>query len=486
MKKLREIIKNIEIKEKLNFKPDIMIKGITENSKEVKKDYLFFARKGLTFNGEEYIEEAISKGANVIIRETPSDNRYPDVVQIQVNDIKNAISQVGFNFYDTPQKNLILIGITGTNGKTSVSYFIKTILDLFGKKTGYIGTLFYETDRIIPSKETTPGILKILSLLKEMNEKHFYACVTEVSSHALDQDRLLGLKFDICAFTNLSQDHLDYHKTIENYYQSKKKLFTKYTKSSGSIVISLETKHGYRLAKELENKNLILVNGGDIKTEILDRKNGLFLKISIKDKTYKVKTQILGDYQAKNIATTLGVLLALGYKEDEIIEKLKYLKNPIGRLEVVGRKQGAPIIVDYAHTPEALKEVLKSLRPLVKNKLIITFGCGGNRDRGKRPLMGRIASLFADEIVLTSDNPRYEDPLKIIEEIKQGLNGSKPYYVIPDRREAIRFSIEKLKKGDVLLIAGKGHETYQEIQGIRYPFSDQEEILKILTELGEK
>uniref|UniRef100_A0A7V4N457 UDP-N-acetylmuramoyl-L-alanyl-D-glutamate--2,6-diaminopimelate ligase n=1 Tax=Thermodesulfobacterium geofontis TaxID=1295609 RepID=A0A7V4N457_9BACT len=471
-----------------NFAPYkcLKIKGISENSKEIKDRFIFVARKGTNLDGEVFIEEAIKSGALLIIRESDinPDETYPGTIQIQVKDIKKALSTLSLNFFENPQEKIFLIGVTGTNGKTSVSYFTKNILNLLGFKCGYIGTLFYETDRIIPALETTPSILKVASLLKEMVDKDFKACVIEVSSHALHQDRLLGLFFDIVAFTNLSRDHLDYHKDMEDYYQAKKKLFKEYLKENSKIVISLESEYGKRLAEELKDFSPLLVNNEEIKCEILNKKSRLSFKIKIKDKEYEIPTQLLGDYQAKNLATTLGILLAMGYRIEDLLEPIKKLKNPIGRLELVAEYKGAKIFVDYAHTPEALAEALKSLSSIKENRLIVLFGCGGNRDKGKRPLMGKVASMLADGIILTSDNPRFEDPIKIIEDIKKGINSSKLCKIIPDRKSALEFAIKNLQKGDVLLVAGKGHETYQEIKDKRYPFSDQEEILKIINVLN--
>ncbi len=495
MKTLGEIIKNLEILKGYygsqiikNWGPykNLKIEGITENSSEVKSNYLFIARKGFSFNGETFIEEVVKKGAIVIIRESelnPAES-IPGIIQIQVKDLRKAISSIAFNFYENPQEKLLLIGVTGTNGKTSVSFFTKTLFNLIGIKCGYIGTLFYEIDRTIPAKETTPSILYVTSLLKEMVDKGFKACVMEVSSHALHQDRILGLLFDVAGFTNLSRDHLDYHENMENYYQAKKKLFTDYLKPSGKIVISLENEYGERLAKELKTLSPLLVNNKEINAKVVDTKDGLKLKIKIKDNDYESLVNLFGDYQIKNLVTTLGILMVCGFEIKEILKYLKFLNNPVGRLELVGEYKGAKIFVDYAHTPSALEEALKSLIPLKQNRLIVVFGCGGNRDKGKRPIMGEIASSLADKIILTSDNPRFEDPLEIIEDIKKGINYKTPYKIIIDRKEALKFGINILQKGDILLVAGKGHETYQEIQGKRIPFSDQEEILKIIKGLN--
>lgn len=462
----------------------IFINGITENSKEVLPGYLFVARKGTQLNGEHFIKEAVERGAQAILRESPPDPSFEKVIQIQVKNLKRALSQLIFNFYEVPLERFFLIGITGTNGKTSVSYFTKTLLKFLGVRCAYLGTIFYDLeDEILEAKETTPSILTVGKLFKKLVQKGIYTVVMEVSSHALEQDRIWGINFDLGVFTNLSQDHLDYHLTMENYYQAKKKLFTHYLKPKGKAVISLETSYGERLARELNEIPKILVNNKEIKAEILERTHGLHLKVKSKEKYYQVLTSLVGDYQAKNLMTLWGILLALDYREEEFVKFLEKLKNPPGRLELVTEFNGAKIIVDYAHTPSALESALRSLLPLKKNRLIVVFGCGGNRDVSKRPLMGKVASSLSDLVILTSDNPRFEDPLKIIEDIKKGLNSQTPFEIIPDRKSALNWAIKNLRKGDILLVAGKGHENYLEIRGQRIPFSDREEILKIIKKL---
>ncbi|MGC8871394.1 MAG: UDP-N-acetylmuramoyl-L-alanyl-D-glutamate--2,6-diaminopimelate ligase [Caldimicrobium sp.] len=488
---LRDLIAGKEIVEKFLYDESIEILGLTDDSRRVEPGFIFFARRGTRENGERFIPEAISKGAVCIIRETPPEPSFK-CPQLQVRDLKKVMGELALKFFGNPEKELRLIGITGTNGKSSTSFFLKTLLENLGLKTGYVGTLFYEIDKKkYPAKETTPSILDMASFLKEAKEAEVKYFVMEVSSHALDQDRLYPLKFDLSAFTNLSRDHLDYHSDMEAYYLAKKKLFTHYLKPEGFAVISLESSYGHRLYQELRKEGVLaperifLVNNATIRVEILERTPFLKLKVKGIKREYLVETKLLGDYQALNLGTLMGCALALGLDEEEVILALKDLKNPPGRLELCGAYRGAYIFVDYAHTPEALESALKSLLPLKKGRLIVLFGCGGNRDPGKRPLMGRIASQFSDLVILTSDNPRFEDPEKIIEEIKLGLNGAKPYYAIPDRREAIAFTIKELREGDLLLIAGKGHEDYQEIKGKRYPFSDKEEVEKILRNLSK-
>lgn len=497
MKFLKDIIKDVEI---LKVYPEdekwltIPVYGIADNSKEISEGYVFIARKGTNLKGEDFIPEAINRGAKVIVRETPIEpQKIPSgVYQIQVRDVKKALSQMALNFFDHPEKKLTLIGVTGTNGKTSVCYFTKTLLQSLGVKTGYIGTIFYEIERRIPATETTPSIIKLGWLMKEMVDKGFKACVMEVSSHALDQKRVEGLSFEIAGFTNLSRDHLDYHKTMEAYFQAKKLLFTDYLTPEGKVVLSFETEYGKRLYQELKTflpeDRIFIVNDGYLRVEILGMEDGLEVELKFLEtgEVYRVKTSLFGEYQAKNLATTVGILTALGYPTEEIVLRLRELRNPVGRLELVAEFNGAKVFVDYAHTPSALEYALKSLLPLKKNRLVVVFGCGGNRDAGKRPLMGEVAETIADYVILTSDNPRFEEPEAIIDDIKKGLKGIKPCKVIPDRREAIEFAIRFLEEGDVLLIAGKGHETYQEIQGKRYPFSDQEEILETIKRIKER
>ncbi len=488
MKRLKEILPEEKIIEASNLKEDLMVKGVTDDSRRVEPGFLFVARKGKNLDGEAFIREALKRGAVALLRESPLE-RGLDCPQIRVEDIRRTLGEVALNFYDRPEKGLTLIGITGTNGKSSTSFFLKSLLERLHKKAGYIGTLFYEIEERIPAKETTPSILEIASLLKRANLAQLEYVVMEVSSHALDQDRIYPLHFKVAAFTNLSRDHLDYHETMEAYFSAKKKLFTQYLEKDGRAVISLETEYGKILFSELKSSGplkkeaLIPVNDEAVSVQILGRAPGLKLRIQTARGLYEVETHLFGDYQAKNVATLWGCALALGLRDEEIAWALEGLTNPPGRLELCGNKKGALIFVDYAHTPEALENAIKSLLPLKGNRLITLFGCGGNRDPGKRPLMGRIASKLSDLVILTSDNPRNEDPLRIIEDIKVGMNGSKPYFCIPERRSALEFAVKSLKEGDILLVAGKGHETYQEIGGKRYPFSDQVEIKKILEEL---
>lgn len=490
MKSLKELFEDEEILEKVLYEEEVKILGLTDDSRKVKPGFIFFARKGTKEDGELYIPQAVKNGAVCIVRESPLDPVLK-CSQIRVKDIRRFMGKVALKFYGNPEREITLLGITGTNGKSSTSFFLKNLLETLRFKSAYIGTLFYEIDKNrYPAKETTPSILDLAPLLKEAKEKGVKYLVMEVSSHALDQDRLFPLKFHLSAFTNLSRDHLDYHLDMEAYFSSKKKLFTHYLEKKGKAVISFETSYGVRLYKELieekilEPERIFPVNDGRIEAEILARVPTLKLKIKGLKGEYVVETGLFGDYQALNVGTLFGCALALGFEEKEVISAIKELRNPPGRLELCGSYKGAFIFVDYAHTPEALESALKSLLPLKKGRLIALFGCGGNRDPGKRPLMGSVASKLADLLILTSDNPRFEDPQKILEDIKRGINGAIPFYEIVDRRSAIEFAIKELREGDVLLIAGKGHEDYQEVMGKRFPFSDVKEVKKIIEGLS--
>ncbi len=485
-KALKEVLKGVDITEFCGDL-DIFITGVTEDSREVRPGYLFIARKGTQKSGEEFIEDAIKKGAVAILKEPPV---LPEksVTQVIVKDSKREMGKVALNFFDNPQKKLKLIGITGTNGKTSTAFFARQALEKLGVKTGYIGTVFYDVGEKLPAKETTPSIIKLAELFNLLVKRGFEACVLEVSSHALEQRRLSELKFDVAGFTNLSRDHLDYHKDMESYYQSKKLLFTEHLIEKGGAVISFETKWGKRLLEELLSEclhvRLFPVNTDSFKVEVLGRKEGITLLIERKEAEYKLHLSAIGDFQRFNLGVAWGLLVCLGIEESLLPDAFSGAVSPPGRLEVVGSFNGALLVVDYAHTPSALKAALLGIRPWVKNRLILVFGCGGDRDKGKRALMGAVAEGLADLVIVTSDNPRSEDPQAIIEDILKGFKKKKPL-VIPDRREAIKQAVTLLEEGDVLLVAGKGHEDYQEIKGRRVPFSDKEELLRAVKKFQE-
>ncbi len=487
MKPLKILLKPEEVEGSFLVDWDLPVGGITDHSEKVNQGYIFVVRKGASRDGKDFIPRALQKGAVLLLREDEIETDLP-VAQIKVSNVKEGIFRILSRYYDEPQKKLTFVGITGTNGKTSATFFIKELSKELGVPACYIGTLYYEIGEIRPSQETTPSLFTLMPLWKEAVGKGIKLCAMEVSSHALHQDRIYGMSFDVCGFTNLSRDHLDYHESMDAYYESKKRLFTFYLKSNGKAVISLESDFGKRLVQELKgvlpSGSLFLVNDGNLQVRIIERDPFLKLSVLLKNKgEYVLDTKLVGDFQAKNLALALGVMYSLGFPWEEILSCVEGLTNPPGRLELAASQEGWLVFVDYAHTPEALKSALESLRPLKKGRLLVLFGCGGNRDPGKRPLMGKVAEEIADFLILTSDNPRFEDPRKILEDIEKGLEGKKPYLLIVDREKAISQALSLLQPGDILLIAGKGHEDYQEIQGQRIPFSDREVVKKLVAKM---
>ncbi len=456
---------------------DKEILGLSDDSREISPGWVFVARRGTTVDGHNFIPQALLQGAAGIVAERNLD-LPAEVAFAQVEDTNRVLGELAAAFYGYPQRELTLVGITGTNGKTSVSWFLRQLLEQTGIPTGLLGTIRYVLgERSLKARETTPSILKTMSYLAEMKQAGLTHAVLEVSSHALDQGRVEGLTFQVAAFTNLSRDHLDYHGSLEAYFEAKTRLFTRYLKTRGQAVINTLNPWGRRLAMGL--KVPVTKVGEDPSGEILARTpEGLVFCLRSGGETRQVATRVFGDFQLENLLLTAGCALALGLSFSEVAEKLSTLSAPPGRLELVATYGGALVFVDYAHTPEALRRALLSLKPYVRKRLLVLFGCGGNRDQGKRPQMGRVAEELADLVILTSDNPRFEDPEAIIADIAKGL--STKALIKPDRREALAIALEQLSPGDVLLVAGKGHEDYQEIRGQRYPFSDQEIIREIL------
>ncbi len=455
--------------------------GLTDDSREVKPGWAFVACRGQSRDGHEFIAEALSRGARALITERVV--AVPEGVALAVApDTRAVLGELAARFYDFPAQRLTLIGITGTNGKTSVAWFVREMLRGLGQGVGLLGTIHYDLGtRRLPARETTPGCVRLHRYLAEMVRAGLTHAVMEVSSHALDQDRINPLRFQIAVFTNLSRDHLDYHRDMEAYFQAKKKLFGRYLLSQGKAVVNVSDPWGRRLALELGGQAIRVGEGTALRGSIEAREPGGYrFVLEYQDRRYTLATRLYGDFQLENLLLSVAVGLALGFPLEEIGASLSGISAPPGRLELVACYRGGLVFIDYAHTPGALASALQSLRPLVRNRLVCIFGCGGQRDRGKRPLMGEVAALLADKVVLTSDNPRGEPPEEIVAQILKGIPPTKEPEVILDRREAIYTGLKDLKEGDVLLIAGKGHEDYQEIAGIRYPFSDQEVVREFL------
>ena len=451
-------------------------KGISSNSKEVREGYVFVAIKGTQVDGHDFVEEALQRGALYVLVEREVGIKDPRIIKVE--DTRKALGELASLFYGEVSKRLKIVGITGTNGKTTTTHIVESILNKAGIKTGLMGTIYYRLGEKIYEYEgrTTPDPIKWHSTLKAMWEEGASAVVCEVSSHALDQKRIWGTDFYMVGFTNLSQDHLDYHGTMENYFLAKARLFEEYAYTYA--VINEDDPYGKRL-KVIAKNPRTYGREGDLK--ILDFQTdfeGSRLRVAYEGKVYDFFSNLRGNFQAYNLS--LGILVGFlwGLESQAIQEGIRQVQVP-GRFETYKGK-GFVVVIDYAHTPDALEKVLRTARALCKNRLMVVFGAGGNRDRTKRPLMGKTAEAIADLIVLTSDNPRFEEPMAIIEDILSGIENKGKVLVEQDRRKAIELAISMAQEGDVILIAGKGHEDYQEIKGVKYPFKDSEVVKEVL------
>jgi len=475
------------------------IRGVDYDSRRVNRDFLFAAIPGIHYNGADFIEEAISRGAKAILTQEDLIDRpvHKGVSYIRVRDSREALSKISAAFYDFPSRQLKVIGITGTNGKTSTTYLLESILKAAHFAVGVIGTVNYRIrDRIIPSVRTTPESLELQFLLKEMVEAGITHVIMEVSSHALTQRRVSQIDFDIGLFTNLSQDHLDYHKTMGNYFASKNLLFEslgrlsqkngeKYAivngddQASTGILKTLENSPGVKiLSFGLGDKNLCRAEAIESKSD-----NNRFI-ISYPSADIEVNLSLFGRHNVYNALAAASCGFSLDIEPGFIKEGLEKLKNIPGRFEFIGKHLPFEIVVDYAHTEAALRNILESAGKMSPKRIILVFGCGGDRDKGKRPLMGKAAEELADFSILTSDNPRSEEPEEIINHIKTGFTLKRNYQVILDRYQAIESAIKKAVPGDMIIIAGKGHETYQIYKDGVEPFDDRKAVEKILRAMG--
>ena len=456
---------------------DLEIKGITSNSQEVKKGFIFVAIKGNRQDGRSFIKEAIARGAGIIVveKESPKIKLPEKVVFLVVNDCRKFFAQATHNFYGAPSDKVKVAGITGTNGKTTISYLIEAMAEKSGYDCGVIGTINYRfKGRIIPAKNTTPGAGQLQKLLKKMHRQKVKYCAMEVSSHALDQERAAGINFRQAIFTNLTQDHLDYHKNLENYFLAKAKLFCALA-SSATAIINNDDKYSQRIRKLTRAK--VLTYGIKNKSNIMAKKINFNLhstefSLVSGQINLRMKTNLIGGYNIYNVLAAVAWGISEKLPMEDIKSAIEEFKNAPGRLERVSSSKERSIFVDYAHTPDALFNVISALRPLVKGKIIVVFGCGGERDKLKRPQMGKVVTELADYAIITSDNPRSENPARIIKDITQGIEKSN-YCLVPGRQQAIRKGLSLMHKEDCLLIAGKGHENYQILKNRIMQFSDR-------------
>ncbi|KAB2843636.1 MAG: UDP-N-acetylmuramoyl-L-alanyl-D-glutamate--2,6-diaminopimelate ligase [Melioribacteraceae bacterium] len=463
---------------------------ITSSSANVKSNSLFVAVKGFKTDGHKYIQDAINKGASAIVLEDNS--ILPDeyfvstgIVKILVADSRKALAEISNSFYGDPSKKIKLVAVTGTKGKTTTTYYIKNIFDNAGYKSGLIGTnKNIVGDKIYTTKLTTPESNVINELMNEMVKEGCEYCVMEVSSHSLDLKRVYGLDFDAAVFTNITSDHLDYHVNFENYLSAKKILFDELKKDAAAIV-NKDDRNWKELIKNTKAniKGYAFENDAEIKIKNIEYDlSGTSFEIEYVNKSYSINTKLIGMFNAYNATAAFGACVKLGIDANVVIEGIKNTPQVPGRFEVVGNGN-KKVIVDYSHTADSLEKALHAVHHIVKNErpIYTVFGCGGDRDKTKRPVMGKIANELSDKVIITSDNPRTENPLLIIEDILKGVNGNK-HIVQADREAAIKFAIQNSEDNAVILIAGKGHEDYQEINGVRTHFSDKEVAEKYLNQ----
>ena len=470
---------------------EVEIKHLILDSRLVEAGDLFFAFKGSQQDGRQYIEQALQKGALAIVYD-PEDyqlastiaNQYPDTEFIALKNTQVHISSIADIFYNHPSNALRLIGVTGTNGKTTVTQLIAQALDFLGEPCGINGTVgigFW--GELKKAKQTTPDAISMQACLAQLLGEGAKAVAMEVSSHGLDQGRVAALPFKVAVFTNLTRDHLDYHKTMENYGAAKAKLFAYETLISK--VINLDDPFGKELIKQHQGKTLLTYSAEDSSadlycTDISFNTQGVEAKLITPMGKGVLKAKLIGYFNLSNILAVIASLLGLGHPLTKILEILPSLSAPIGRMQCFGGNGKPLVVVDYAHTPDALEKALAALKPHVKGKLWCVFGCGGSRDKGKRILMAKAAEQLADQIVVTDDNPREENHVEIINDILKGFNTLQHVEAIADRKQAIVLSIIRAAPEDIVLVAGKGHEDYQEVMGNRTHFSDIEEINQVL------
>lgn len=452
------------------------LSDISNDSRHVKKNSLFLAYPGSHVDGRNYIADALKKGAKAILYEKKDfvwKNSW-NIPHLPISDLKNKEGEIAHVFFKEPSRKIHTIGVTGTNGKTSCTYWLKELQNILGKKTGLIGTLGYGYKKLKAHAYTTPDAISNHRIFKEFKKNHVNSVVMEVSSHALAQGRVNSIHFDVAVFTNLSRDHLDYHLTFKNYFNEKKKLF--HFPSLKVAVINIDDVYGKKLKASLASKKIKIITygikDGDMRaTHINYSASRTEFRLHFKKEIYEVNVPLVGEFNVYNILAVISALVGSGFAVKKIIRHLANISQVPGRMEKMGKKTSPQIFIDYAHTPDALEKVLTTLKDKTDGKLICVFGCGGNRDIGKRKDMATAASKLADMSIVTSDNPRNENPKKIISEISKYMRGS--FSTEINRDKAIEKAIQLANKEDVILIAGKGHEKYQEIKGIKYPFSDQ-------------
>lgn len=482
--KLKELIQAIETVSSAGASDAVEITGVQSDSRAVKPGNLFVAVRGTAVDGHNYIGSAWEKGAAAIVCEEIPDGSLQHVPYIVVKDSAKALGHLVSEWFGRPSEKLTLVGVTGTNGKTTVATLLYELFRALGYKVGLLSTVCnYIDSRAIPTEHTTPDAITMHSLLAQMVEAGCTHAFMEVSSHAIDQERISGLDFNGGIFTNLTRDHLDYHKTVENYLKAKKKFFDGLPASAFALT-NADDKSGWVMLQNTAARKLSysLQTLADFKGKILESHfEGMDMVINGKE----VFVRFVGRFNAYNLLAVYGAAISLGEEPDKVLLKMSNLVPVAGRFETIPSPLGYRAIVDYAHTPDALTNVLNGIHGLLngRGKIITVVGAGGNRDKGKRPLMAKEAVKLSDQVILTSDNPRFEEPDAIILDMMEGVGEKDKEKVlcITDRTQAIRTAAALAKEGDVILVAGKGHEDYQEIKGVKHPFDDREKLRTIFS-----
>ena len=479
LQQLIQVLDNPEIRGSVSKE----ISGIQSDSRKVEPGFLFVAVRGTVVDGHNYIKGAIEKGAVAVVCEEIPQEATGQCTFIRVNDSAVALGKLISQWYDNPSEKLILVGVTGTNGKTTIATLLYNMFRKMGHKVGLISTVCNYIDaEAVPTEHTTPDPLTLHSLMARMVDAGCEYAFMEVSSHSIDQKRISGLSFNGGIFTNLTRDHLDYHKTVENYLKAKKKFFDELPASAFALT-NLDDKSGMVMLQNTAAKKLTysLRTLADFKGKILESHfDGTEMLINNRE----VSVQFVGRFNAYNLLAVYGAAVTLGKKPDDVLVILSTLHSVSGRFETIRSPKEFTAIVDYAHTPDALTNVLNGIHEVLdgNGRVLTVVGCGGNRDKGKRPMMAREAVRLSDQVILTSDNPRFEEPETIIQDMAAGLSPAdmEKTLCITDRKQAIKTAIALAQKGDVILVAGKGHEDYQEVKGVKHHFDDREVIRELI------
>jgi len=479
--KISEIINKSRVRAELKLRDDIEITGLHYDSRKIKPGNIFFAIKGLKDDGNKFVTDAINNGAVLIFTEDDI-HMQSAVPAVKTNEIRKLMAEYSGIFYGDPSSKLKLIGITGTNGKTTTSYLIRSFLNDAGYSTGLLGTIDYQIgDQKTESKLTTPDSVEVNMMLSEMVNSGTQFCIMEVSSIALVMERVYGLKFDTAVYTNLTSEHLDFHKDMENYFTAKKILFDN-LQESGKAISNSDDSYGHSILEDCMAKKFFYSSREESDLRSFNEKlslSGLEFDVKWNGKTYTLKSDLSGRFNIYNILASVSTVLQYDIDMPMIQSSLLKFQEVKGRFNRVKLPNGAIAVIDYSHTSDSLKNAIESAREIVDEekrfgKVITIFGCGGNKDRTKRPVMGELAAGLSDQAIITSDNPRFEEPMDIIEEIISGIKDKKNFEVIENREDAIKKGLEISREGDIVLICGKGHETYQEVKGIRTHFDDKE------------